>query len=101
MSEQKKSIELSLEETKEIEQMMESNKLNSEVQNNEEPEDIKIAKKEMKKAFQEMKKILKLRSKGELIELVWTYGVQLQEMQRVAQQLFEENQKLKESQNDK
>jgi hypothetical protein len=59
------------------------------------PKQVQDAQAEVKKAFNEMKKLLKPRSKHELIELIWTYGAQLQEMQFAAQQLLEENKKLK------
>ena len=59
------------------------------------PQEVEKAQEEIKQAFDQMKKLLKPRSKHELIELIWTYGAQLQEMQRVAQMLLEENKKLK------
>ena len=59
------------------------------------PQEVQDAQAEVKKAFNEMKKLLKPRSKHELIELIWTYGAQLQEMQQVAQMLLEENKQLK------
>ena len=59
------------------------------------PQEVQNAQAEIKQAFDQMKKLLKPRSKHELIELIWTYGAQLQEMQRVAQMLLEENKKLK------
>lgn len=59
------------------------------------PEHVQQAEAEVKKAFNDMKKLLKNRSKHELIELIWSYGAQLQEMQFVAQQLLEENKQLK------
>lgn len=59
------------------------------------PQEVQDAQAEVKKAFEQMKKLLKPRSKHELIELIWTYGAQLQEMQRVAQMLLEENKQLK------
>lgn len=59
------------------------------------PQEVQDAQAEVKKAFEQMKKLLKNRSKHELIELIWSYGAQLQEMQFVAQQLLEENKQLK------
>lgn len=59
------------------------------------PKQVQDAQAEVQKAFNEMKKLLKPRSKHELIELIWTYGAQLQEMQTVAQMLLEENKELK------
>lgn len=64
------------------------------------PQEVQDAEKEIKQAFDQMKKLLKPRSKHELIEIIWTYGAQLQEMQRVAQMLLEENKKLKGELND-
>lgn len=58
------------------------------------------AQAEIKKSFGNLKKLLKVKSKSELIEIIWTYGIQLQEMQRVAQMLFEENKELKGTSND-
>ena len=51
-------------------------------------------------AYRQVKKLLKLRTKNELIEIVWSYGAQLQEMQHVAQLLLEENKELKGESND-
>lgn len=65
------------------------------------PKEVQDAQAAVKDAFNEMKKLLKPRSKHELIELIWTYGAQLQEMQRVAQMLLEENKELKSQNNEK
>lgn len=81
-----KSIELSREESLEIADMMNSLKDPQEGQDSEDA---------FKSAFLQLKKVLKRRSKQELIVIVWTYANELTQLQYVAQQLLEENKKLK------
>lgn len=89
-------IELSAEETKEINKMMKENAKNAKkYKNAEKASDDKQVRKEVQEAFNGMKRLLKSRSKSELIEIIWNYGANLQEMQRVAQILLEENKELK------
>lgn len=52
--------------------------------------------KEVDDAYRAMKKLLKLRSKSELIEVVWTYGLQIKEMQHMLQLAIEDNKSLEE-----
>lgn len=96
------SRELSLEESQEINEMMKDNasksKLKSKSKSRQPPKKSKARQKadlQVEEAYKSMKKILKLRSKKELIEIVWNYGVQLREFQNVCQQLLEENKALK------
>jgi len=90
------SRELSLEESQEINEMMKDNA--SKYKSRQPPKKTKARQKadlQVEEAYKSMKKILKLRSKKELIEIVWNYGVQLREFQNVCQQLLEENKALK------
>ena len=48
-----------------------------------------------KEIFRQLKKVLKLRSKSQLIGIVITYSDQLTEMQGMLKQLHEENKELK------
>ena len=54
-----------------------------------------LANKEAQQAFNGIKKLLKLRTKTELIELVWNYSVQITDLQNISKQLLEENKTLK------
>jgi hypothetical protein len=58
-------------------------------------EEKKQALKDVKEQAQYLKKRLKMMSKSQLITLVINYASDLQEMQQVAQMLFEENKELK------
>lgn len=66
-------------------------------------EEVKLTEKEIKdtamevakEQYRRLKKILKGKSKSELINLVVTYASDLQEVRGMAQQLLEENKKLK------
>lgn len=105
------AIELSEEESKEIEKMMEANKAEGaykatgkggrRVKAKKPKQNKNISKEQLEAqgqaedAYRQVKKLLKLRTKNELIEIVWSYGAQLQEMQHVAQLLLEENKQLK------
>jgi len=59
------------------------------------PDEVVEAQAEATRAYKAMKKLLKPRTKTELIELLWTYGIQLQQMQHACQVLIEENKELK------
>lgn len=52
--------------------------------------------KNVKEICKQLKKTLKVRTKSQLIEIIIAYSSDLQEMQNVAKQLFEENKALKE-----
>jgi len=54
-----------------------------------------LATKEAQQAFNGIKKLLKLRTKSELINLVWNYSVQITDLQNISKQLLEENKTLK------
>ncbi len=60
-----------------------------------ESEDYKKALEHSKKVYRGLKKVLKLRSKGQLIDIVINYASDLQELQGICQQLLEENKELK------
>ena len=91
------SRELSLEESQEINKMMEQNKNQSKTKVQKPKKSAKRieADKEVDAAYKSMKKLLKLRSKKELIEVIWSYGIQLREFQEVCKQLLEENEAIK------
>lgn len=93
---QNDSRELSLEESQEINEMMKQNQRQSKPKKS--AKRIK-ADEEVDNAYKAMKKLLKMRTKSELIEIVWSYGVQLREFQEVCKQLLEENESLKASNN--
>ena len=86
------AIQLTEEETKQINEMMADNAEQESVQELPINEEAQAA---IETAYKDMKKLLKRRSKNELVHVVWTYATQLQEMQRVAQILLEENKELK------
>lgn len=104
------NIKLSKSETQNIEQVMKSRskskpqkpKSKSKPHRNRtsKPDEVMEAQQTAQEAFSAMKKLLKPRSKSELIELVWTYGVQLQQLQHACQILLEENKELKGEKND-
>jgi len=98
-------IQLSAEETKEIQGMMKENakkaKMGGVRKKSKKAAPQKSKKKksnveaDIESAYRQMKKILKVRTKSDLIEIIWTYGVQLREMQHALQVLLEENKELK------
>lgn len=90
---EKEVITLSEEETKEIEKVLKERQKGAK-QPKEDPKVVK-AKKEARESFLHIKKVLKSYTKNQLIELVWTYGVEIHNMQNAAQVLFEENEELK------
>jgi len=57
-----------------------------------------LTKKEMQKQFNMFKKRFKVRSKGELIAIIWEQGMEFRKLQDIAQELYEENKTLKEPQ---
>ena len=61
------------------------------------PDDPKVLKavEEAKKQFAALKKILKHRSKGEMIKMVVQYASDIEEYQGITQQLLEENKRLR------
>jgi len=62
----------------------------------------KMAQKEMQKQFNMFKKRFKMRSKSELVAILWTQGIEFRKLQEIAQELYEENKELKaESQDQK
>ena len=88
-------IKLTEEESKIIEDMMKDNKANAAkdvVNNIETEEDLDAA---ILTAQRAMKKSLKMRTKSQLIEIIWQYAVNLSEMQNTAQELYEDLQKYK------
>ena len=86
------AIQLDEEETLEIQKMLSENEKQLPTKKTEEQIKVEQASKE---AFKELKRTLKARSKTELIELIWHYGIQLQQMQHISQILLEENKELK------
>ena len=90
-----KSITLSEEESNEIVEMMKENQKGAPKQQPQTSKEVKKEQKNVKQQYNQIKKLLKSRSKTELIELVWTYGVELNSMQHAAQILLEENKQLK------
>jgi len=80
------NLQLSEEETKIINEMMEDNKKTIEAEQ---------AEKTVDECYKSMKKLLKMRSKTELIEVVWNYGIQLRSMQHALQVMLDENAELK------
>ena len=58
-------------------------------------QDYKEALEESKEICRKLKKVLKLRSKSQLIDIVISYGSDLREMQAALKQLHEENKSLK------
>lgn len=57
-----------------------------------------LTQKEMQKQFNMFKKRFKVRSKGELIAIIWEQGMEFRKLQDIAQELYEENKTLKEPQ---
>ena len=60
-----------------------------------------MAQKEMQKQFNMFKKRFKMRSKSELIAIIWEQGMEFKRLQEMSQQLFEENKEFKKSQTEK
>jgi len=58
-------------------------------------EEYKEALEQSKEIYRQLKKVLKLRSKSDLIKIVVQYASDLQECQAMLKQLYEENKKLK------
>ena len=70
---------------------------------NEDPatsKEYKAALDHAKEVYKHIKKKLKAQSKSDLINLIVKYSSDLQELQNVSQQLFEENKTLKEQLNE-
>lgn len=82
----KDDIELTAEETKQINAMLNENAKSVEQEEVEQSVD---------EHYRAMKKLLKVRTKSQLIEIIWSYGMNLREMQEVAKILLEENTELK------
>jgi len=80
--------ELSEEETDDIAAIMKSNKESKQQQ---------AATEEVELQYGTLKRTLKAYSKSQLIEIIWAYGLQLQEIQSAATFLLEENKALKDS----
>ena len=78
-------IELSAEETQIVKEMMEDNADKAAQEQ---------AEYGVKEAFRAMKKTLKTRSKSQLIDVIWQYASNLQEMQEVAKALLNDNKEL-------
>ncbi len=57
-----------------------------------------MTQKEMQQQFNMFKKRFKVRSKGELIAIIWEQGMEFKRLQDMAKELYEENKALKESQ---
>ena len=57
-----------------------------------------LTQKEMQKQFNMFKKRFKVRSKGELIAIIWEQGMEFRKLQDIAQELYEENKTLKKPQ---
>lgn len=56
-------------------------------------------KKDLDHHYNLFKKRLKLRSKNELVGMLWEQILQFKELQEIAKELYEENKQLKESSN--
>ncbi len=52
-------------------------------------------KAELQNHFNKFKRQMKLRSKSELVAVLWEQGIRYKELQDIAQELFEENKALK------
>lgn len=104
------NIKLSEKETKEINKMMKDREPTSgealvKLDELEKTEKVQLTEEEKaeyeaalahsKQIAQQLKRRLKLMSKSQLIQIIITYASDLQEMQGVSRQLFEENQALK------
>lgn len=77
------------------EAMKENNELMMDLKEAEQAQKIpQSALNEVDKAYRQMKKLLKLRSKSQLIEVVWQYGLQIKELQHMLQLAIEDNKKL-------
>ena len=55
----------------------------------------RMAQKEMQKQFNMFKKRFKVRSKSELIAIIWEQGMEFRRLQEISQELYEENKQLK------
>lgn len=53
--------------------------------------------KELQKQFHKFKRKFKLRSKSELVAIIWEQGMEFKKLQNIAQELYEENKVLKSS----
>lgn len=95
-----KSKTLSLEESQEINRMMQDQEMKNNateyVQKPKKPKSQKRLKadQEVDAAYKAMKKVLKLRSKSELIEVLWANGLQMRQFQGALKQLLDENKAL-------
>tara|TARA_R110002096_G_scaffold341568_1_gene534518 strand:+ start:92 stop:394 length:303 start_codon:yes stop_codon:yes gene_type:complete len=84
------ALKLSQEETQIINDMMEDNKEKAEQEKKQQVFD------SVDQAYKHMKKLLKLKTKSQLIEIIWTYGLEARNMQHALQVMLEENKELKE-----
>jgi hypothetical protein len=78
--------------------------MNEEVKKEEEKETYDPAQQrkneqEVQKHFNKFKKKFKVKSKSELVAIIWNQGVQYKELQEIAQELYEELKLLKNEQN--
>ena len=65
------------------------------------PEEQKKLQKELQKHFYQFKKRFKVKSKSELVAIIWQQGMEFKRLQDLAQELYEENKSLKESADEK
>ena len=63
------------------------------------PEEKKQIQQELQKHFNRFKKSFKVKSKSELVAILWEQGMEYKRLQDITQQLFEENKNLKEKYN--
>ena len=55
----------------------------------------KAMQQELQRQFNKVKKTLKVRSKSELVAMIWEQGMEFKQLQAIAQELYEENKQLK------
>lgn len=65
------------------------------------PEDQKRIQKEVQRHFNKFKRTMKVKSKSELVAIIWEQGMQFKKLQDIAQELYEENKILKEKTDEK
>lgn len=56
---------------------------------------IKQMQKDLQRHFNGFKKRFKIKSKSELVAIIWEQGLEFKKLQDIAQELYEENKKLK------
>lgn len=59
-------------------------------------EELKKMQDELQKHFWKFKKKFKIKSKSELVAIIWEQGMEYKKLQDIAQELYEENKALKE-----